>query len=94
MRPSRVSGGGATGVVVVYGAVAEHELELARVLAPGGEQAVAGEVRGRVLGAPDHGRMAAHALPQRGRRVQEEQVDVARGGQRAQDVEVARRGAA
>ena len=70
---------------------AEHQLHLARVLAPGGEQPVVGQRRGRVVGAAHDRRPAADLLPQRGRRVQEEEVDVAPGRERAQHVEVARR---
>ena len=70
---------------------AEHELHLARVLTPGGEQAVVGESGGGVVGAADDRRLRADLVPQCGRRVEEEDVHVAAGGERAQDVEVAGR---
>ena len=71
--------------------VAEHELHLARVLAPRGEQAVGGERRGVVVGAPDDRLVRADLVPQRGRGVEEEQMHLTAGGERAQDREVAGR---
>jgi hypothetical protein len=65
----------------------QQQLELPRVVPPGGEQ----RVRGRcvdVLAAGDR-RVPAQALPLRGGRVQQEQVDVAVRGQRVQHAEVA-----
>ena len=58
----------------------DDELQLARVVAPGGEQAVGRRARG--WGRPRGGRSAAcrvagDPVPQRRRRVQQEQVDVA-----------------
>ena len=73
---------------------AEHELHLARVLAPGGEQPVVGERGGGVVGAADDRRPGADLLPQRGRGVEEEDVDVAAGRERAQDVRGGRPAAA
>ena len=92
MRASSVSVAVRDRVVVVGAAVAaEHELQLARVVAPRGEQAVGRQRRGRVVarGGTAGARGAPRPLPQRGRRVQQEQVDVARLGERAQHLEVA-----
>ena len=77
-------------MAVVARVVADHELQLARVVAPGGEQRVGGQGGGRIGGAADDRAVAADPLPQRGRRVEQEQVDVAVGGQRAQHGEPAR----
>ena len=64
----------------------DDELQLARVLPPGGEQAVARPGDRRVLGAADHARrLGGDPLPQGRRRVQQEQVHVAVLGQRPQD---------
>ena len=82
-------GAGLDGVVVGDVVVrAEHELHLARVLAPGGEQAVVGERGGVVVGAADDRLALADLVPQRRRGVEEEDVHLATGGERAQDVEV------
>ena len=84
--------GGRDGMVVVgvRAGLGEHELQLARVVAPGGEQAALGHRRRRVLAPADHGRDGGEPLPQRGRGVQQEQVDVASRGERVEDPEVAR----
>jgi hypothetical protein len=63
----------------------EHQLELARVNSPRGEQAVGGELRGVVLGA---GRdrtplgPVGDRLPEHRRGMQHEQMDIAPGGDR------------
>ena len=71
---------------------AEDELHLARVLSPGGEQAVGGEGRrGVVLAADDRLPVLGgfgEVVPQPGRRVQQEQVDVAAGGERVEHVQL------
>ena len=90
MRASRRVAAGLDRVVVGDVLVrAEHELHLARVLTPGGEQPVVGERGGGVVGAADDRLALADLVPQRGRGVEEEDVDLAPGGERAQDVEVA-----
>ena len=82
-------GAGGDRVLVVHVRAAEHELQLARVVPPRGEQGIGGALVD--LGAAGHGRAVLQPLPQRGRGVQQEQVDVAVRGERAQDVEVAGR---
>ena len=68
------------------------QLQLARVLPPGGEQPVARQPRGGVVGAARRPRPPPReALPQRRRGVQQEEVHVAVLGQRPQHVEVAGR---
>jgi hypothetical protein len=76
-------------VVHVVGALQNH-LHLARVAAPGGEQAVRRQLGGRIL-APDarRHRDLVDLVPQRGGRVQEEQVQVAPSRERFEDVPVA-----
>ena len=69
----------------------EHELHLARVLAPRGEEAVVGEGGGGVVLAADDRLARADLLPQRRGRVEEEEVHLAAGGERAQHGEVAGR---
>ena len=75
-------------VVDVLAGGRQHELELPRVLAPGGEQAVGGQPASgsspRRRPGPARPRAAGHSA---GRRVQHEHVDVARGGERAQHLE-------
>ncbi len=77
-------------VVVDRAGARDDELQLARVVPPRAEQPVADQ-RGRaVLGAAE-GRLAARErLPQRRRRMQDEQVDVATRAERAQHLEVGR----
>ena len=78
-------------VVDVLAGSGEHELQLADVVAPGREQAVGGQ-RSRWdprAGATVRLRHRRDLLPQRRRRMQREDVDVAAGRQRAQDLEVA-----
>jgi hypothetical protein len=58
-------------VVAVRARVLEHELQLADVVAPGGEQAVAGERLRRIRLAAGHA-VSGDPLPQSGRRVQQE----------------------
>ncbi len=83
-------------VVVVdhaFGA-GEHELHLAPVVAPGGEQAVVGEPPCLVVGASMHPGLSSStcdALPQLGRWVEQKQVHVAVGGERAEDLKPSRR---
>ncbi len=74
-------------VVVVCARGRPAQLQLAGVAAPGGEQRVADLGRGRVVGAAD-GAGPAQPLPQRGRGVQQEEVDVACVRQRLQDLEL------
>ena len=89
-RASIVPAAGSHGVLVAGDVRPEDELELAHVLPPGGQQAVAGQPRRRVLrAAADARRQRLDPLPQRGRRMQEEEVHVAVLGQRAQDLELA-----
>ena len=78
-------------VVVILGLAPEHQLHLARVTAPRGEQPVLRQPRRVVLGPPARARCAAQPLPQRGRGMQEEQVHVAAGRQRTQDLQPRRR---
>ena len=69
---------------------AEHELHLACVAAPRGQQAARRQVGRRIVRAA-HDRRHAGALdpvPQPGRGVQEEEVHVTPGGDRLQDLEV------
>ena len=87
----RVGGGLARVMVIDVLVRAEHELHLARVLAPGGEQPVGGERRGGVVGTAHDRRAVTDLLPQRGRGVEEEDVDLAAGREGAQDVEMAGR---
>ena len=76
---------------MVVGVLVEHELELTAVVAPRGEQPVLRERRRLVLAAAERLRSPGDLLPQRGRRVQQEEVDVASGGERFEDVDVAAR---
>ena len=73
----------------------QHELELARVLAPGGEQRMAWDLRRRVLRAAGHrdGRPQplGHGGPQPVGGMQQEQVDVTPARERPQDLKVAGR---
>ncbi len=75
-------GGVGDGVLVADDVGAEDELELPRVLAPGGEQAVLRPACGRVL-CPELRPFVrlGDLAPERGRGVQEEQVDM-RGARR------------
>ena len=66
----------------------EDELHLARVAPPRGEQAVLRDGRAGVVGAEDDRGHAGELVPQRRRRVQEEQVHVAMRGERREDVAV------
>ena len=92
MRASSESRGRVDRVVVRDVLVCpQHELHLARVLAPGGEEAVVGEGGGGVLLAPDDRLARADLLPQRRGRVEEEEVHLAAGGERPQHGEVAGR---
>jgi hypothetical protein len=73
----------------------EHQLKLARIAPPRGQQPIGGKAGGGIVGAADH-RLAVQRpvrdlLPQRRRRVQEEQVDVALLGDRAEHLQVAGR---
>ena len=75
------------------GAVArEDELELARVVSPGGEERVGGGGERAVVGAaggvsPGAG-IGGEFLPELWRGVEDEEVDVAMGGERLQHLEV------
>ena len=88
-RGARPGGGGRRGSP----APASTSCSSRDVLAPGGEQPVGGQRRGRVVAragrpAAARGRAATRSHSAR-RRVQQRTVDVARGGERAQHVEVA-----
>ena len=80
-------------VVGVPARAGEHELHLARVVPPRGEQAVARQRGGRVVHAREDGRrpvdLSGHGVPQRRRRVQQEEVHVAPRGERREHVAVA-----
>ena len=81
-------------VVVEARPPAQHELHLARVPAPGAEQGVERHPGAAVVGAeprPRALREGADALPQRGRGVEQEEVDLAVVGDGPEHVEVARR---
>jgi hypothetical protein len=66
----------------------QHELKLARVAPPRREQGIARQARSLVVAPANHRGMGPHLLPQRGRGMQDVDVDVASGGERLQDVEV------
>ena len=70
----------------------EHELELARLAAPRGEQAVARRPRRPILGAGRRGLLIRQCeldlIPQRRGGMEQQQVDVAAGGERMHDLEL------
>ena len=77
-------------MVAVLALGLEHELELARVLSPGGEQPVTRRGRGAVIAAAQALRTGREqARPQRRRGVQDKHVNLARLGEGRQDLEVA-----
>jgi len=78
------------GVVVILHPLrsAENQLKLARVLPPRREEPIPRHVLRPVLFPPDRSR-PVHPLPQDGRGMQHEQVDIAMHGQRLEDAEVA-----
>ena len=94
-RARSVFGLGELAVVVLIGVGRvggrEDDLQLARVLAPGGEKAVARQGDGGVVLATRrlHGVVERRGdlLPEGGRRVQEVQVDVAMRGDRAENLQ-------
>ena len=73
--------------VVVVPVRLHDEVQLARVLPPRRQQPVVRERLRGVLGAAPLVRRPGDLLPQRGRRVEEEQVDIPMGRERGEDLE-------